>query len=212
MISIIIPLVSAADYGTKTYTKDYSLPKNGQTSSTSVINISPLSGQQQQQSQPSNIGGQTTNYYQQQSQPLQPIQPISPSSLLAGPLYKMPATSTSISTSTSSESNVIQAAVQSKHEIQFRDYPTTGNIVPTIVEVGAISVPLHILFKSASSSLKIHQAHEGSEGSIQETESEDEPHRLVHRLKKPIYQEVHELITPFRKVSFSYKFENLNIY
>lgn len=154
----LISSVSAADYGTKTYTKDYSLPKSGSTSSTTVINKSSLSGQQSS----SNVGG---HYYQQQPKPLQPQ--ISPSSLLAGALYKMPAT-----TSTSAESNTIQAAVQSKHEIQFRDYPTTGNIVPTTVEVGAISVPLNILFKSASSSLRIQQAHEGSEGSVQETESE----------------------------------------
>ena len=35
---------------------------------------------------------------------------------------------------------------------------------------------------------------------LQETSSEDEPHRLVHTVTKPIIQEVHEVISPFRKV------------
>lgn len=164
----ILSPVLAADYGlSKTYTnKDYSLTKNVPILSSSTV--------QQQQQTSNNIGiGQqsTSNYYQpqQQSQPL-PQQQISPSSLLAGPLYKM--TDASTTSNLESGGNTIQAAVQSKHEIQFRDYPTTGNVVPTTVEVGAVSIPLNILFKSASSSLRIQQAHEGSEGSVQETASE----------------------------------------
>lgn len=29
----------------------------------------------------------------------------------------------------------------------------------------------------------------------------DEPHYLKHYVKKPIYQEVHEIITPYRKIT-----------
>ncbi|OTF74925.1 hypothetical protein BLA29_010883, partial [Euroglyphus maynei] len=64
-----------------------------------------------------------------------------------------------------------------------------------------MSVPVNLLFKSASSSLNIQQAHEGAGGSVQESQSEDEPHILKHSVTKPIIQEVHEVITPQRKIT-----------
>lgn len=69
-----------------------------------------------------------------------------------------------------------------------------------------MSVPVNLLFKSASSSLNIQQAHEGAGGSVQESQSEDEPHILKHSVTKPIIQEVHEVITPQRRVSQFYNF------
>ena len=96
---------------------------------------------------------------------------------------------------------VIPAAIQTHHQIEFRDVPSTGMVNPTTIEVGANSVPLNILFRSASSNLNIQQAHDGAQGSVQESQSEDEPHRLVHSVTKPIIQEVHEVITPFRKIT-----------
>ena len=95
---------------------------------------------------------------------------------------------------------VVQAAIQTRHEIQFKDVPSTGSIEPTTIEVGASPLPLTILFRSASSNLNIQQAHDGAQGSVQETSSEDEPHRLVHSVTKPIIQEVRELIIPSRKI------------
>jgi len=74
-------------------------------------------------------------------------------------------------------------------------------VKPTTIEVGANSVPLNIVFRSASSALNIQQQHEPAQGSTQETSSEDEPHRLVHSVKKPIIQEVREIITPMRKIT-----------
>lgn len=96
---------------------------------------------------------------------------------------------------------VIPAAVQSRHQVEFRDVPSTGSVNPTTIEVGANSVPLNILFRSASSNLNIQQAHDGAQGSTQETSSEDEPHRLIHSVTKPIIQEVREVITPYRKIT-----------
>ncbi|XP_017487061.1 PREDICTED: pupal cuticle protein 36a-like [Rhagoletis zephyria] len=84
---------------------------------------------------------------------------------------------------------VVQAAVQSKHQIEYRDVPSSQETVPTTIEVGANSVPLNILFRSASSNLNIQQMHEGAGGSNQETSSEDEPHLLKHQVTKPIIQE-----------------------
>lgn len=106
---------------------------------------------------------------------------------------------------------VIPAAIQSHHSVQYYDVPSTGYIQPTTIEVGANSVPLNILFRSASSHLNVQQYHEGARGDsqvchfiviyhknksktnvsfLQETYSQDEPHYLKHTVKKPIYQEV----------------------
>ena len=95
---------------------------------------------------------------------------------------------------------VVQAAIQSRHQIEFRDVPSTGSVAPTTIEVGAGQVPLNILFRSASSNLNVQQAHDGAQGSTQESDSEDEPHILKHSVTKPIIQEVREIITPSRKI------------
>ena len=95
---------------------------------------------------------------------------------------------------------VVQAAIQTKHDIQFRDVPSTGSVAPTTIDVGASSVPLNILFRSASSNLNVLQQHDGAQGSNQESSSEDEAHRLVHSVTKPIIQEVNEIIAPRRIV------------
>lgn len=96
---------------------------------------------------------------------------------------------------------VVPAAIQTRHNIEFRDVPSTGSIQPSTIEVGASSIPLNILFRSASSNLNVLQQHQGAGGDTQETSSEDEPHRLVHTVTKPIIQEVHEVISPFRKIT-----------
>jgi len=49
--------------------------------------------------------------------------------------------------------------------------------------------------------LNVQQYHQGAQGSNQETQSEDEPHYLKHTVKKPIYQEVREVISPYRKIT-----------
>ena len=44
------------------------------------------------------------------------------------------------------------------------------------------------------------QKHIGSPGSYQTSYSKDAPHVLKHHVTKPIIQEVHEVISPYRKV------------
>lgn len=69
---------------------------------------------------------------------------------------------------------VIPAAIQTRHNIEFREVPSTGSIQPATIEVGASSIPLNILFRSASSSLNVLQHHQGAAGDTQESESEGE--------------------------------------
>ena len=96
----------------------------------------------------------------------------------------------------------VQAAVRSRHTIEYVDVDLPQDeVVPQVVEVDAGILPLILNFKSASSRIQVNQQHEGAEaGEIQETESEDEPQLLRHSVTKPIIQEVREVITPFRRV------------
>ena len=96
---------------------------------------------------------------------------------------------------------VVEAAIQSRHNVEFRDVPSSGAAAPTTVEVGANSLPVTLLFRSASSSLNVQQAHDGAQGSVQESQSDDEAHVLRHSVNKPIIQEIREVITPFRKIT-----------
>jgi hypothetical protein len=101
----------------------------------------------------------------------------------------------------SQQPNIIPAAIKTRHTVEFKTVPTESEpIQPQIIEVDASILPLTIRFKSASSNLKVLQTHIGGGGDTQETSSEDEPQKLVHVVTKPVYQEIREIITPYRKV------------
>lgn len=96
----------------------------------------------------------------------------------------------------------IQAAVQTKHNIRFVevDVPNYKHEAQ-IIEVEPNAIPLIIHFKSASSRIQIQQSHSHQDlAPIQETKSEDHPHHLRHEVTKPIIQEVHEIVKPYRRV------------
>lgn len=87
-------------------------------------------------------------------------------------------------------SGAVPAAIHTQHSVEFNDVPTNhlDEIKPTMVEVGASSIPLYILFRSTSSTLNVRQQHEGEPATVQETSSEDEAHVLKHSVTKPIIQ------------------------
>ena len=70
-----------------------------------------------------------------------------------------------------------------------------------INQVGAQAIPINMIFRSQSSALNVKQQHQSAAGSQQESKSEDEPHILRHTVKKPIYQMINEIITPYRKIT-----------
>ncbi|OTF81132.1 DFP2-like protein [Euroglyphus maynei] len=98
---------------------------------------------------------------------------------------------------------LIPAAIQSRRNIQFYDVPSNFEAAePITVEVGqSPAAQLNIRFKSSSSPLAVEQDHSPAPGSMRETSSEDEPHVLRHTVSRPIFQEVHEVIKPFRRVT-----------
>ena len=95
----------------------------------------------------------------------------------------------------------VPLAIKSRHNVQYYDVPSSGYVKPTTVEIGATHIPLNMIFRSASSNLNVKQYHQGTMGSVQESYSQDEPHLLRHTVKKPVYQEIREVISPYRKIT-----------
>jgi len=97
----------------------------------------------------------------------------------------------------------VSAAIrQLGRTVEYRSVPNTEEpIVPQYVVVEPSDIPLHIHFKSSSSTIRLTQEHiPGEPGTVEHTRSEDEPSRVVHEVSKPIIQEVREVIQPYRKV------------
>ncbi|KAI7698038.1 hypothetical protein SSS_03230 [Sarcoptes scabiei] len=98
----------------------------------------------------------------------------------------------------------IKAAVNSQHFVEFQDVslPSNTPYAPNLIEVQSSVPSFSIKFNSVSSKVEVVHQHEPSKASKEpkETFSEDEPHILRHQVVKPIIQEVHEIITPFRQI------------
>jgi len=98
----------------------------------------------------------------------------------------------------------VNAAVLSAgRTVDYRSVPFSGDaIVPQVVDVPPTEQPVQLNFHSKSSPLIVSQTHiPGEPGQVQVTQSEDEPHRLVHTVTKPVIQEVNEVIQPYRQLT-----------
>jgi hypothetical protein len=97
----------------------------------------------------------------------------------------------------------VSAAIQQTgRTVEYKSVPFTDEpLVPQVVEVEPSDIPLHIHFKSRSSSIQLTQEHiPGAPGTVEQTQSQDEPSKVVHEVVKPVIQEVREVITPYRQV------------
>jgi len=94
----------------------------------------------------------------------------------------------------------ISAAVNTAYNLNVRNVETQHKTIkPQKIDIESNNIPLVLHFKSQSSRLKIMQSHKGSEGEMHKSLSEDEPDILLHTVRKPVIQEIREIITPFRK-------------
>ncbi|XP_054160309.1 uncharacterized protein LOC128958473 [Oppia nitens] len=74
--------------------------------------------------------------------------------------------------------------------------------VPQIIDVEPSEQPVQVIFRSVSSPVLVQQIHTpGAPGEVQSTQSEDEPHRVLHQVLRPVIQEVREVIQPYRRVT-----------
>lgn len=79
---------------------------------------------------------------------------------------------------------IIPAAIQTTHNIEFREVPSTGSVQPAVIEVGSQSLPVMILFRSSSSTLNVQQMHDSAQGSVQESSSEGKGFKCSKNLQK----------------------------
>jgi hypothetical protein len=98
---------------------------------------------------------------------------------------------------------VVNAAVhQVGRTVEYRAVPFNDEpINPQVVEVEPADQPLHIHFKSRSSTIQLSQEHTGQPGTVEQTSSQDEPSKVIHEVVKPVIQEVREVVQPYRQLS-----------
>lgn len=97
----------------------------------------------------------------------------------------------------------IKAAINSHHIVNHYEIDTPKEpYKPNLIEVKSSMPMFHIKFSSASSKVNVFHQHEPSKVNKEPIESfsQDEPHIIRQQVVKPIVQQIHEIITPVRKV------------
>lgn len=93
----------------------------------------------------------------------------------------------------------IDAAVKSKHSVATYPVASSREVGKSpVVDINSGPLPLTLRFNSHSSQINAIQKHFGSPGTVQKSSSIDEPDLLIQNVKKPVIQEVREVITPYR--------------
>ena len=93
----------------------------------------------------------------------------------------------------------IEAAYTSKHAIETYSVPNSIEHKTPVVDINSVPLSLKIRFNSHSSNIVAVQNHFGSHGQVKKSNSIDQPDILIHSVKKPVIQEIKEIITPYRK-------------
>ena len=98
----------------------------------------------------------------------------------------------------------IEAAIHTRRTVEIRPVLVEAAYAqPQVIEVNPnYQDAVQFNFRSAASKLNIQQSHAPSYPSpVQHSRSQDNPHRLVHEVTKPVIQEVREVIQPYRRVT-----------
>lgn len=94
----------------------------------------------------------------------------------------------------------VNAAVKSKHSVHTYPVHSSGGYHKTpVVDIHSGPMAIKLRFNSYSSHIHATQKHHGSPGKVKKSYSVDHPDILIHKVKKPVIQEVKEIITPYRK-------------
>lgn len=73
---------------------------------------------------------------------------------------------------------------------------------PQVIEVQPEELPVQVHFRTASSRVNVQQSHQpGVPAQVEHASFQDEPHRVIHEVVKPVIQEVREIIQPYRRVT-----------
>jgi len=96
----------------------------------------------------------------------------------------------------------VPAAISSRRTVEIKPVSLPQDpIYPQILEVAPLELPIQIIYNSKSSPVLVHQNHiPGAKGQVERTSSEEEPHKVIHEVLRPVIQEIREVITPYRRV------------
>ena len=92
----------------------------------------------------------------------------------------------------------MHAPVKSYHSVHTYPGHSHHEHKTPVVNIDGHPLSLKVNFNSHSSHIHTSQHHFGQPGKHQKSYHVDEPDVLVQYIKKPIIQEVHEVITPYR--------------
>ena len=97
--------------------------------------------------------------------------------------------------------NGVDAAIHSKHSVQIIPVSGSKHMGKTpVVDINSEPLPLTLRFNSHSTRILPIQKHFSHSGQVYKQNAIDEPDVLIQNIRKPIIQEVREIITPYRKV------------
>jgi len=97
----------------------------------------------------------------------------------------------------------LPAAIHSRRSYEVIPVQTAYEpAIPQVIDVEPIEQPVSVIFRTVSSPVLVQQHHTpGAPGQVESTRSEDEPHRVLHEVLRPVIQEVREVIQPYRRVT-----------
>jgi len=98
------------------------------------------------------------------------------------------------------------AAIQTRRSVELKPLASQNYgqdySQPQVIEVNPDHVPVQVHFRTAGSRVNVHQSHTPSApAQVEHASFQDEPHRVVHEVVKPVIQEVREIIQPYRRVT-----------
>jgi len=95
------------------------------------------------------------------------------------------------------------AAINTRRTVEVRPVAFQGDYAqPQIIDVAPEELPVQVHFRTASSRVNVHQSHQpGLPAQVEHAQFQDEPHRVIHEVIKPVIQEVREIIQPYRRVT-----------
>jgi hypothetical protein len=98
---------------------------------------------------------------------------------------------------------VSAAIINTGRTVEYRNVSSNEvSSVPQVIDVAALSNPVSFNFRTVPSPIRITQTHTPGEASqVQQSQTVEQPQRLVHQLVRPLIHDVREIIQPFRHVT-----------
>lgn len=94
--------------------------------------------------------------------------------------------------------HAVDAAVKSYQSINTYPVASMREVKNPVVDINSGPLPLTLRFNTHSSHINAIQKHFGQPGTVQKSSAVDEPDLLIQTIKKPVINEIREVISPYR--------------